>query len=120
MVFILSREFKTLVCDNDEPAVAQLALDPIQAWFDKQEEKGQRHLRVLYIKGHVDGRPMTKILVDRGASVNIMPHIIFRKLGLGKEDMVETDMVLRDYERKTSPAQGAINVEMEIGSVDGP
>lgn len=109
-------EFKVSVQDDDEPVIAQLALDLVQASFNKPKGKEQRHLRLLYVKGHIDGRPMTKMLVDGGAAVNIMPYIFFQKLGFGKEDMIKTDMVLRDYEGKTSSARGAINVELAIGS----
>lgn len=79
MVFVLLMEFKASVDDDDDgPAIAQLALDPVQASFDKPKEEGQRHLRPLYVKEHVDGRPMTKMLVDGGAVVNIMPYIVGR------------------------------------------
>ena len=46
-----------------------------QAIFDKPVK--HRHLKALYVKGCVDGKPMSKILVDGGASVNLMPYTIF-------------------------------------------
>jgi predicted aspartyl protease len=87
MVFVLPMEFKAPADDEDSegPAMVQLALDPVQATFDKLEEKERRHLRPLYIKGHVDGRPMTKMMVDGGAAVNVMPYATYRKLGMGEE-----------------------------------
>ena len=33
------------------------------------------------MKGFVDEKPMTKMLVDGGAAVNLMPYATFRKLG---------------------------------------
>ena len=41
------------------------------------------------MKGFVDGKPMTKMLVDGGAAVNLMPYTTFRKLGKGPEDLLE-------------------------------
>ena len=38
-------------------------------------------MKALYVKGFVDGKPMSKILVDGGASVNLMPYTTFCKLG---------------------------------------
>ena len=49
------------------------------------------------MKGLVDGKPMNKMLVDGGASVNLMPYTTFCKLGKGPEDLLETDMMLRDF-----------------------
>jgi hypothetical protein len=64
----------------------------------------------------MDGRPVTKMMVDGGAAINVMPYATYRKLGKGKEDLIKTDMKLKDFEGKTSPARGAINVELMIGS----
>jgi hypothetical protein len=94
-------EFKASADEDGEgPAVAQLILDPMQASFDKSEEKKRRHLRPLYIKGHVDGWPMTKMLVDGGAAVNVMPYATYRKIGKREEDLIQTNMRLKDFEGK--------------------
>ena len=45
---------------------------------------------------------MNKMLVDGGASVNLMPYTTFRKLGKGLEDLMETNMILRDFGGNTS------------------
>jgi hypothetical protein len=68
MVFIFPLEFKAPNDDEEtkEQAMSQLTLDPMPATFDKPVEKERRHLRPLYIQGHVDGQPMTKMLVDVG------------------------------------------------------
>ena len=72
--------------------VAELTLIQ-QAIFDKPVK--HRHLKALYVKGFVDGKSMSKILVDRGTSINLMPYTTFRKLGKGPEDLIETDMMQR-------------------------
>jgi hypothetical protein len=118
MVFILQMEFKAPTDDEEVEvqAMAQLTLDPMLATVDKPEEKMCQHLRLLYIKGHVDGWPMTKMLVDGGATINVMSYAMYRKLGKGEEDLIKTDMMLKDFEGKALPAQGAINVELTIVS----
>ena len=40
---------------------------------------------------------MSKMLVDGGASVNLMPYTTFCKLGKGPRDLIETDMMLKDF-----------------------
>ena len=58
------------------------------------------------MKGLVDGKPMNKMLVDGGASVNLMPYTTFRKLGKGPGDLLETDMMLRDLRGNTFKTRG--------------
>ena len=55
-------------------------------------------------------------MVDGGAAVNIMSYATYRKIEKGEEYLIQTDMTLRDFEGKTSPVHGAINVELTIGS----
>jgi hypothetical protein len=59
---------------------------------------------------------MTKMPVYGGAAINVMSYTMYRKLGKGKEDLIKTDMMLKDFEGKASPARGQINVELTIGS----
>ena len=68
------------------------------------------------MKGFVDGKPMSKILVDGGASINLMPYTTFRELGMELGDLIETDMMLKDFGGNASKTRGAINVELTIGS----
>ena len=122
MAFLLPSEFRAptnqeVYSDFNEPEyediVAKLTVVQ-QAIFDKPVK--HRHLKALYMKGLVDGKPMNKMLVDGGASVNLMPYTTFRKLGKGPRDLMETDMMLKDFGGNTSKTQGAINVKLTIGS----
>ena len=122
MAFLLPSEFRA-PADQEvysdfneseyEEMVAKLMVTH-QAIFDKPVK--HRNLKALYMKGFVDGKPMNKMLVDGGASVNLMPYTTFRKLGKGLGDLLETDMMLRDFGGNTSKTQGAINVELTIRS----
>ena len=85
-----------------------------QTIFDKPVK--YRHLKALYVKGFVDGKPMNKMLVDGGASVNLMPYTTFHKLGKGPGDLIETDMMLKDFGVMRLRPGGAMNVELTIGS----
>jgi len=120
MVFMLPIEFLVPSSDDDEldfsDQIAQLALDPMTAIFEKPADKERQHLKALFVKGRVDGQPMTKILVDGGAAINIMPYAVYRKLGKGDQDLTKTDMMLKDFEGNVSPVKGAICVELTICS----
>ena len=103
MAFLLPYEFKAstdqeFYSDFDEPEYEEMAAQLTliqQAIFDKPVKHW--HLKALYVKGFVDGKPMSKMLVDGVASINLMPSTTFHKLGKGPEDLIETDMMLKDF-----------------------
>ena len=87
MAFLLPSEFRApadqeVYSDFDEleyeEIVAKLTVIQ-QAIFDKPVK--HRHLKALYVKGFVDGKPVSKMLVDGGASVNLMPYTTFSQAG---------------------------------------
>jgi len=106
-VFMLPMEFLAPSSDDKEVdfsnQIAQLALDPMTAIFEKPTDNERQHLKALFVKGRLDGQPMTKILVDGGAGINIMPYAVYLKLGNGDQDLTKTDMMLKDFEGNVSP-----------------
>jgi hypothetical protein len=101
---------------NEELDMAQLTLEPRQAIIKKPEDEKRQHLKALFLKGFVNGKPVTRMLVDGGAADKLMPYTMLRKIGKSDEDFTQTDMMLVDFEGNVSPAQGAICVELTIGS----
>jgi len=87
MVFMLSMEFLVPFSDDEEVdfpyQIAQLALDLMIAIFEKPSNVERQHLKALFVKGKVDGQPISKILIDGGAAINIMPYAVYQKLGKG-------------------------------------
>jgi hypothetical protein len=65
--------------------------------FKKPEESSQ-HLKPLYVQGHIDERPISKMPVDGGAIVNLMPYSVFKKLGREDDELVKTNMILNGME----------------------
>ena len=98
--------------------MAQLICQVENATFEKPEK--HLHLKALYPKGFIDGKPLTKILVDGGAVVNLMPYSTFRKLSKRIEDFCPTDMRLIDFSGSILIAKGAICVELTVGSKSLP
>ena len=112
MAFLLPSEFRASTNQEVyshfdeseyEEIVAKLTVIQ-QAIFDKPVK--HRHLKALYVTGFVDGKPMNKMLVDGGASVNLMPYTTFRKLGKGLGDLIETGMMLKDFGGNASKTRG--------------
>ena len=48
--------------------------------------------------------------------MNIMPYVMLRKLGKNQDDLMKTDMMLKDFEGVVSPTLGALCVDLTIGS----
>jgi hypothetical protein len=120
MVYLLPNEFMAPAnqvvqeealpeADEIEQAelMAQLVLTK-QATFDKPVKN--RHMRPLYIRGYANGKPLTKMFVDGGAAVNVMPYTTFRKLGMGPGDLTPTNIVLNDFAGNPSDTKGCVHV----------
>jgi hypothetical protein len=121
MVVLVPKEFMSLA-DSDvfdeELGMAQLTLEPTQAIFEKPEDEKRQHLKALFLKGFVNGKPVTRMLVDRGVAVNLMSYTMLRKIGKSDEDLTQTDMMLVDFKGNVSPTQGAM--ELTISSKTFP
>jgi hypothetical protein len=61
--------------------------------FEKPEESSQ-HLKPLYVRGHIYGKPISRMLIDGGATVNLMLCSIFKKLGWKDDELVKTNLTL--------------------------
>ena len=56
-----------------------------------------RHIRPLYARAHFNGKPMSKVLVDNGSAVNVMPLRMLRALGRGVGDLIETKVFVSAF-----------------------
>jgi hypothetical protein len=110
MVFQLPIEFCLL-----EPEAAQLALGAERAMFEKLEVLGE-HMKPLYIKGNLNGRPVNHMLVDGRACVNIMPVMVFERLGNKEDELKRTNMTLSSFSSEPSNAKGIVSMELTVGS----
>jgi hypothetical protein len=88
--------------------------------FEKLQAKCYRHLKVLYLKGYINGQPVNKMLVDTGAAVNIMPYSVLRRLGWSTGDLIKTNVMLSDFNGQTLEAQGVLSVDLTIGNKTVP
>ncbi len=111
MVCMLPMEF----CAMDEAEVAQHSLGPKDAVFEKPNESN-RHMKPLYIKGYIDGKPVSRMLVDGGVAVNLMPYSLFKKLGRGDDELKKTNMILNGFNDEPTKANGVFSVEHTVGN----
>jgi hypothetical protein len=72
IVFMLPVEFRGV-----KEEIAQICLGPKEVVFEKLKESSQ-HLKPLHIRGHIDGRPISRMLIDGDAAINLMLYSIFK------------------------------------------
>ena len=118
MVFVLPRELCALEIgeQQEEEESARLVLDPQQAVFDKPIGTDHLLLKALYVNGYINGKPSSKMLVDGGAAINVRSMTTFRKIGKLLEELIKTNMTLRDYGGRSSEVSGVTSVEVTVGS----
>jgi hypothetical protein len=109
MVFTIPTKFRAPTED-----IAELALGAERAVFEKPENSGA-HMKPLFIRGHLDGMPIGHMLVDRGASVNILSLLLFKKLGNVEGDLKHTNLSLSSFAGDPMEAKGIFCKEVTVG-----
>ena len=74
-----------------EEDAAHLNFGPHEAVFQKSREL-DNHIKALYMRGHNNGKPISRMLVDGGAIVILMPYSLYKKLGGTDEELIKTNM----------------------------
>ena len=104
------------VVGQGEEEVGQFAFGPNKIVFTKPEES-VNHIKPLYVCGHIDGRPVSRMLVDGGAVINVMPYSLFRRLGKTDDELVKTNMTLAGVGGDNPiESKGIASMELTIGS----
>jgi hypothetical protein len=88
MVFTPPIEFR-----GAKVEVSQMCLGPKEVVFEKPKESCQ-HLKPLYVRGHIDEKLISRMLIDGGAFINLMSYSIIKKLGREGDELVKTNLTL--------------------------
>jgi hypothetical protein len=84
--------------------------------FEKPSKQMTQHLKPIYIKAHMNGRPMNKVLVDNGAAVNILPYKMLSKLAKTEKDLTPSDMAVNGFRGEPTLTKGIIPIQIKVGS----
>jgi hypothetical protein len=110
MVFMIPIEFCAPMED-----IAELTLGARRAMFEKPENLGA-HKKPLFIQGHLDKTPVKHMLMDGGASINILSLSLFKKLGHIDGDLKCTILSLSCFAGDPMEAKGIICKELMVGT----
>ena len=75
-----------------------------------------KHLMPLYITAHMNGEPITKVLINGGAVFNVMPYSTVEKFGKSHRDLKKTNMTMSSFTGESTLALGFLIVELTVGS----
>lgn len=85
--------------------------------FFRSLRNQDNRIKSLYLKGHIDGTPISNMLVDGGAIVNLMTYSLFKKLGKADEKLIRINMTLNGVgEKDPIEAKGVASMELTVGS----
>ena len=74
-----------------------------------------RHIKPLYV-AHLDGRQVSKVLIDNGSTVNVMSLRMLRALGRSINDLIEIEVDVFAFTREVSKTLGILPIDIIIGS----
>ncbi|TYG63931.1 hypothetical protein ES288_D06G067800v1 [Gossypium darwinii] len=83
--------------------------------FEKPPEKMTKHLRPLYIRAHIDRKPVSRVLVDNVSTVNILPLRMVRRLSKSEQDLIPSEVSVTSFDGGVSQTKGLISVDLTMG-----
>ncbi|GKV02584.1 hypothetical protein SLEP1_g15006 [Rubroshorea leprosula] len=126
LVFQAKKEDEPIVCEFPKQTEEEVIVVPAQddeeedmtdkIVFEKPEEKMARHIRPLYINAYMDGTPISRVLVDNGAAVNVLPTCMLYKIGKSLDDLVHTEVTISDFTGGVNHSRGVLPVELTVGN----
>ncbi|KAM1304566.1 hypothetical protein ACFX2F_022213 [Malus domestica] len=65
--------------------------------FPRSSSANLQHLKPLYVTAHIEGYPISKIFVDCGATVNIMPISVMKALRRSNEELIPLGITMSSF-----------------------
>ena len=72
-------------------------------------------MKPLFIKAHLEGQPFSRVLIDNGAAVNILPTRMLAKLRRTEGDLLPTEMTVTNFAGEVTKARGILPIELTVG-----
>ncbi|CAL8163321.1 unnamed protein product [Prunus armeniaca] len=107
---------------NAQPCIVAPKMEeklPEKVCYEMPTKKMSSHLKPLYVGAHFDGVPESKVLVDIGATVNILPTSIMRKLKKGLDELIPTETTVSEFMGDTVTSKGIIPLQVRVWQKDG-
>ncbi|KAM2294997.1 hypothetical protein ACFX1S_034847 [Malus domestica] len=74
------------------------------------------HLKPIYVTAHLEGIPFKRVLIDGGATVNVLSYKQMKKMCRSKEDLIPTDLTVSSFSEAITRTHGILPLEVDLGS----
>ncbi|KAM2522929.1 hypothetical protein PS1_029813 [Malus domestica] len=92
--------------DNIKAALAEL--------FPRSPSANLHYLKPLYVTAHIEGYPVSKVFVDCGATVNIMPMNIMKALRRSNDELIPSGITMSSFVGDKSQTKGVLPLTVNI------
>ena len=89
---------------------------PQKVILEKLSMEMTSHIKPLYVRAHLNGRSVSKVLIDNGSTINVMPLRMLRALGRTINDLIEIEVSVSAFTREVSKTLGILPIDITISS----
>ena len=89
---------------------------PQKVILEKPSMEMTRHIKTLYVRAYLTGRPVSKVLIDNGSTINVMPLRMLKSLRSSIDELIETEVVVSTFTREVSKTLGILPIDITIGN----
>lgn len=76
------------------------------------------HNKLLFITGSIDDQPMSRIMIDSGSAVNILPVKIMSHLGIDPSWLRPSSLVIQGFKQNEQHSLDSINSKTKFGHIE--
>ncbi|KAM2658160.1 hypothetical protein EV1_013462 [Malus domestica] len=84
--------------------------------FSRPSLAQANHLKPIYVTARLEGIPFKRVLIDRGATINVIPLKQMKKLGRSEKDLIPTDLTVSRFFGAITRTHGILPLEVNLGS----
>ena len=86
--------------------------------FEYPSDSMTQHVKPLYIKAFFDEIQLTRVLVDNGAAINLLPKSSLKKLENRNPRLIPTSTTIASFAGDRQMAQGILLINLSVGTRD--
>lgn len=90
------------------------------AFFGRSDESIKIHMKPLFIRDKIGSVGANKILINGGATLNLMSHYMMKRIRKDDTDTRPHNVVLSNYEGKVGTTMGVIQMDLVVGTITRP
>ena len=85
---------------------------------DEDLQLGKKfHNRPLYVKGTIGDAWVSRILLDYGSAVNLLPYKTLKAMGMKSRQLSPSNLTIQGFNQVGQRAMGTISLKVEIGEL---